>query len=89
MRLHLVVRGRVQGVGFRYFVREAARDLGLAGWVSNRPDGGVEVAAEGDEASMRSLCEALTRGPSGAAVSSVDDLDALGGVLERPFSVRR
>ena len=49
MRVHLVVRGRVQGVGFRWFVKEVARGLDLAGWVKNRADGGVEVVAEGGE----------------------------------------
>ena len=49
MRMHVVVSGRVQGVGFRWFVREAAIALDLAGWVRNRPDGSVEVAADGDD----------------------------------------
>lgn len=89
MRLHVVVRGRVQGVGFRWFVREAARPLDLAGWVKNRPDGGVEVAADGSEGSIQTLRAALEQGPSGAIVSSVDELEGLSDVLERPFTILR
>ena len=67
MQLHVVVRGRVQGVGFRWFVREAARALGLAGWVRNRPDGSVEVAAEGDAASRGPRCARARRRTGGRA----------------------
>jgi len=72
--LHVAVRGRVQGVGFRWFVRERARGLGLTGWVCNRDDGSVEVLALGDEASLGQLRSLLGTGPSGARVSVVDDL---------------
>ena len=71
--LFVAVRGRVQGVGFRWFVRERARALGLAGWVRNRDDGSVEVLAEGDEPSLRQLRSLLRTGPSGAKVSEVED----------------
>ena len=71
--LYVAVRGRVQGVGFRWFVRERARALGLTGWVRNRDDGSVEVVAQGDEASLRQLRSLLATGPSGARVSAVED----------------
>lgn len=71
--LHVAVRGRVQGVGFRWFVRERARALGLTGWVRNRDDGSVEVLALGEEASLRQLRTLLGTGPSGARVSEVED----------------
>ncbi len=71
--LHVAVRGRVQGVGFRWFVRERARALGLTGWVRNRDDGSVEVLAVGEEASLRQLRTLLGTGPSGARVSEVED----------------
>jgi acylphosphatase len=71
--VHLVVRGRVQGVGFRHFVRHRAGSLGLAGWVRNRPDGAVEVEAEGSRAALESLLEAIRQGPSGARVKTVDE----------------
>lgn len=72
--LHVAVRGRVQGVGFRWFVRERARRLGLVGWVRNQRDGSVEVAARGEAELLRMLEEALRDGPDGAYVTSVDEL---------------
>lgn len=93
MELHVLVRGRVQGVGFRWFVRQAARDLGLAGWVRNRPDGTVEVAAAGEPQALERLRETLREGPEGASVSAVDDVrDPLrddSGDLCRPFTILR
>jgi acylphosphatase len=72
--LHVAVRGRVQGVGFRWFVRERARALRLRGWVRNLEDGGVEVLADGSADAIAGLREALQRGPSGAHVHAIDDL---------------
>lgn len=71
--MHAVVRGRVQGVGFRWFVRERARALGLTGWVRNRADGSVEVLAVGEEPALRRLRALLRAGPAGAHVSEVED----------------
>jgi acylphosphatase len=62
VRLTAVVRGRVQGVGFRWWTRCIARELGLVGTATNRPDGAVEVVAEGPEQACRALLDAL-RGP--------------------------
>lgn len=58
-RLTVRVRGRVQGVGFRMWTRARAEELGLVGWASNLPDGGVEVVAEGEERACRRLLECL------------------------------
>jgi acylphosphatase len=66
------IRGRVQGVGFRYSVVSRARSLGLGGWVRNRTDGSVEAAFEGDEDRVRSMVEWCRRGPAGADVRSID-----------------
>ena len=66
-----IVTGRVQGVGFRYFVARAARGLGLSGYVRNLPDGTVEVAVAGDCAALESLAGLLEEGPPGAVVKSV------------------
>jgi acylphosphatase len=71
-RVHLVIRGRVQGVGFRYFVVRHARTLGLAGWVRNRADGAVEVDASGGRESLDELLAAVREGPTGANVTRVD-----------------
>jgi len=69
--IHLRIAGRVQGVGFRWFVREHAFALGLAGWVRNTADGEVELAASGDEASLAALAAEVGRGPPGAYVRTV------------------
>jgi acylphosphatase len=89
MRLHVHVHGRVQGVGFRYFVQEAARALDVAGWVRNAPDGSVEVEAEGPSASLEKLRAALADGPPGAYVASVDAVPVGRDRLERPFRIKR
>lgn len=81
------VRGRVHGVGFRYFVERNAARLGVAGWVCNRADGSVEAWAEADETALNAFEAALRQGP---ALSRVDGVEAssvdLGG--ERGFRVR-
>lgn len=88
-RLHVLVRGRVQGVGFRWFVRERASSLGVTGWVKNRSDGAVEVAAEGPPDAIERLRRLLERGPDGASVSAVDDLGAIDGSLPASFTILR
>lgn len=67
-----LIRGRVQGVGFRYEARSAARSLGVTGWITNLPDGGVETYAEGPIAAVDRYVTWLHHGPSGASVESVD-----------------
>jgi acylphosphatase len=72
MRLHAIVRGDVQGVGFRYYVQGRAHQLGLSGWVRNRGDGSVECVAEGPQERLRRLLRDLERGPAGAEVDDVE-----------------
>lgn len=67
-----IVRGRVQGVGFRYEARSVARSLGLTGWVMNLDDGGVETWAEGPASAVKRYRDWLHQGPPGARVDSVD-----------------
>ena len=67
-----VVRGRVQGVGFRYFVLSRARLLGLQGWVRNLPDGTVEARAWGEDGALDSLHALLAEGPGHARVENVE-----------------
>jgi acylphosphatase len=67
-----IVRGRVQGVNFRYYTRAKARSLGLGGHVRNLPDGSVQVTARGEEQALRALLAWLHRGPPLADVSHVD-----------------
>jgi acylphosphatase len=71
-RLHAVIHGDVQGVGFRYFMTRQAQARGLSGWVLNRPDGGVELVAEGPRPDLDELLKAARQGPSHARVDSVD-----------------
>jgi acylphosphatase len=71
-RRRIIVRGRVQGVFFRESMRRLARQRGVSGWVSNRPDGTVEAVLEGDDAALERLVEFAHRGPRGAQVESVD-----------------
>jgi acylphosphatase len=70
--LHAIVHGRVQGVGFRYFVRSHARALGLVGTARNLADGTVEVYAEGERAALARLERDLERGPPAADVTRVE-----------------
>ncbi|MBA3404321.1 MAG: acylphosphatase [Gemmatimonadaceae bacterium] len=86
---HLRVTGLVQGVGFRWFVRVSARRLRLHGWVTNRRDGTVEIAAEGSDESLAQLRRLVSRGPDGASVEEVVDLDPLTEELEFPFMMRK
>lgn len=87
--LHVQVTGRVQGVGFRWFVRVVGRRLQLSGWVKNRPDGSVEIAASGSEDRLAEMRKLLRRGPDGAQVAEVVDLDDSSDELEYPFAMRK
>ena len=86
------VEGEVQGVGFRWFVREEARALALAGWVRNEPDGAVVLVAAGDAIALDSLERLLKVGPRHATVAHVvrrelTSFDAAG--LPSPFLIER
>lgn len=71
-RLTATVTGRVQGVGFRWFVQRVACSSGLTGYVRNLHGGGVEVVAEGEEPALQRLLESLRQGPPGARIDRVD-----------------
>jgi acylphosphatase len=70
-----IIRGRVQGVGYRYFAIRAAADCGVVGTVRNLPDGTVEVVAEGSPDAIAAFREKLKRGPSYARVTSVEEIE--------------
>jgi acylphosphatase len=87
IRRRVVVRGRVQGVFFRDSTRQRARQLAVAGWVANRPDGSVEAVFEGEPEAVERLVSFCRAGPRGAQVEDVEVTD------ERPehldgFAVR-
>ncbi|MSR07503.1 MAG: acylphosphatase [Gemmatimonadetes bacterium] len=70
-----VISGRVQGVGFRWFTVRLAEKLGVSGWVTNLPDGRVEVVARGTQESLVRLEEGLRSGPGTGHVESVEKSD--------------
>ena len=82
------VRGRVQGVGFRYFVQHSANALGVRGWVRNDDDGSVQVYAVGTSGQLSELAGYLWKGPRWAEVRGVDESEA---AIENhsDFSVRQ
>lgn len=71
-RITVLVSGQVQGVGYRYFTRKKAFELGLSGYAENLSDGRVEVVAEGEKADLEHLIHHLRQGPRGARVDQVD-----------------
>lgn len=71
LRLNAIITGRVQGVNFRAYTRRQAVALGLTGWVRNRPDGSVEVLAEGERGALEALAVLLRDGPPMAHVTEV------------------
>jgi len=89
MAIRMVITGRVQGVGFRFFVSQMGRDLGLSGWVRNLADGGVELLADGEPQAIAALRSAVRRGPAGANVAAVEESIANAGTLPTPFKIER
>ena len=88
VRLHAIIEGRVQGVGYRYFVEENASALGITGWVRNRWDGSVEVLAEGERLLLEKLIAVMDQGPRSARVSEIkQDWQAATGEFSR-FNIR-
>ncbi len=83
-----LVRGRVQGVGFRAFVRRVARTEGLAGWVRNLPDGTVECVARGSVEALDRLRIQLRQGPIGSRVAGLEESEVAGEGLSETFAIR-
>jgi acylphosphatase len=74
----LSITGRVQGVGFRFYMERKARELGITGWVRNRRDGAVEAVVQGNAAAVESMIAWARRGPASAVVAEVRITDASG-----------
>ena len=85
---HFLVSGRVQGVGFRWFVVKEATSLGLTGWTRNLPDGRVEVVAQGEPGAVEALAAALAQGPPHARVGRVEAGEAPVDAARAGFDVR-
>ncbi len=86
-RLHLVISGRVQGVGFRYFCYEEAQRLGLTGYARNRPDGTVEAEVQGEEEALHAFKKAVEKGPRAARVSEIQNNEIEVQTNEKAFSI--
>lgn len=86
--IYLIIGGRVQGVGFRYFTQHKARELNISGWVRNTPDGKVEIEAEGDDQNMETFIDWMKIGPARAVIKlfSVSEITPLRNFTN--FSVR-
>jgi acylphosphatase len=86
---HFLVKGRVQGVGFRWFVHREAAEIGLHGWVRNTEDGHVEVVAAGAPDQLAELREALRQGSRGSRVDAImeHELEAAEGEKLGPFQI--
>ena len=87
--LRIMVEGRVQGVGFRYFVAREAERRAIGGFARNLGDGRVEIVAQGDGDALAALCEACGRGPRGSQVMRVDITDAAPGTHYNTFDIQR
>lgn len=84
-----LVSGTVQGVGYRWFVRRAAADLGVVGWVRNLPDGSVEAEAAGSPEALAAFEARLREGPPGAAVRTVEVQQLTGAPRRERFDIVR
>ena len=86
--LLLRIRGRVQGVSFRYHTERQARQLGIDGWVRNMPDGSVEACICGDPESLAAMRDWLSHGPAHATVASIDCGEADPAIAGQGFTIR-
>jgi acylphosphatase len=87
----VIIRGRVQGVGYRDWTRHVARGRGIEGWVRNRRDGSVEALLDGTPAAVSGMIEACRKGPPSAVVDTIEEFDAADADLglrgDRGFAV--
>jgi acylphosphatase len=88
VRRHVIIRGRVQGVGFRAWTEYTAVQRGLTGWVRNRQDGSVEAVFIGEAIAVEAMLADCRRGPAGARVDKVDEQRDDGGDRTEPFQAR-
>lgn len=87
-RLEIYVSGVVQGVGFRYFTRRVAKELGLKGYVMNLPDGRVYINVEGDEGRLEKFISAIKEGPPMAIVKGIEVRESRSDEKFRDFKIR-
>jgi acylphosphatase len=87
-RVHVIVWGYVQGVGFRLACQRQANALGVKGWVRNRPDGSVEAVFQGTPDAVDALAAWSRQGPANAEVEGIELTELAAGEPERAFSIR-
>jgi acylphosphatase len=87
-RVSVTVSGRVQGVGYRLYAVEQAREYGITGWVRNEPDGDVAVEAQGSRKRLDAFCDALAEGPAAGHVTDVVRVEIPVVDGDRSFTVR-
>jgi len=87
-QVRALVEGRVQGVGFRYFVRQAAAEIGISGWVRNLSDGRVELMAEGKRQDCDRLLSLVNQGPNMSVVSAVHTTWREPSEMEKGFRIK-
>ena len=87
-RLEIYVSGVVQGVGFRYFTRKVAKELGLKGYVMNLPDGRVYITVEGDSGRLEKFLSAIKEGPPMAIVKSIEVRESRADDRFEDFTIR-
>lgn len=87
MTRRYIITGRVQGVGFRWFVEREARAIGIGGWVRNNEDGAVEVLASGSDEQLARLRKALESGPRAARVDEVQEFEEEQQASETSFRI--
>lgn len=87
-RVRVLVRGDVQGVGYRYTMRMVARDVGVAGWVRNRRDGSVEAEVEGTPAQVDEVLAWMAEGPPGSRVDAAEVIEVDAVSRTHVFEVR-
>ncbi len=87
-RYHIVIVGRVQGVGFRYFVDQNAKSLHLTGWVHNRMDNSVELEIQGEVERLDIFMKRIHEGPTFAKVEAVDRTEISVNANEKEFKIR-
>lgn len=88
IRFHILVSGRVQGVGYRYFCKEKASKTSCSGWVKNLPDGRVEAEVQGEESDILTLLSLLRKGPSFGYITDIVKYEIPVEEMEKSFQIR-
>ena len=88
LRFHILISGRVQGVGYRFFTKDKASKYGVSGWVKNLPDGRVEAEVQGDENDLLDLLSVLRKGPPLGYVKDIVKYEIPADETDMDFRIR-